>query len=170
MPPNEVDELGFSAIVMLADSVAAPDGKLYIQGGGWDNLMPPIYPARIPRLGVAIQISVPFGQTNRNHQLRVRLTDDDGENMQIGMQPENPHDPFNGAMKPVTTIEATVNVGRPPFLQNGDSQVFPMALNLDGVTLNQPGAYTVLVEVDDHEIGRARFRAQPAQPTIAFGR
>ena len=28
----------FSAIIMLCDSVACPEGKLYIQGGGWQTL------------------------------------------------------------------------------------------------------------------------------------
>ncbi len=28
----------FSAIIMLCDSVACPEGKLYIQGGGWRTL------------------------------------------------------------------------------------------------------------------------------------
>jgi hypothetical protein len=28
----------FSAVIMLCDSVACPEGKLYIQGGGWQIL------------------------------------------------------------------------------------------------------------------------------------
>lgn len=152
---------------MLADSVVVPgDGKIYIQGGGWDQLNPPGYPMQIPRLGIAITISVPYGQTNKNHQLHVRLTNDDGENVQIGLQMSNPANPTSFGPTPLTQIEAVFNAGRPPTLQQGDAQLMPMALNLDGVVLEQPGGYTLLVEVDGDEVGRARFRAHSPVPTM----
>ena len=53
----------FSAIIMLCDSVACPEGKLYIQGGGWQTLQSDRYPVRIPRIGVAVIVTVPYART-----------------------------------------------------------------------------------------------------------
>jgi hypothetical protein len=49
----------FSAIIMLCDSVGCPEGKLYLQGGGWRTLQSDRYPVRIPRIGVAVIVTVP---------------------------------------------------------------------------------------------------------------
>ena len=41
----------FSAIILLCDSVACPEGKLYIQGGGWRTLQEDLPDAPGPARG-----------------------------------------------------------------------------------------------------------------------
>src|SRR5579875_2605901 len=113
------EELDFKVNVMLCDSVVAAEGKLYVQGGGWDMMQPPGYPFRIPRLGLAAAISVPYTKTNQNHSLVVRLKSADGQDVQVGMQPADPKDPTSLTVKPIYAIEGNFNVGRPPLLQGG---------------------------------------------------
>src|SRR5437870_630823 len=71
--------------MLLADSVQAVGGKLYILGGGWSITGPPT-PS-----GIAILIEVPWDQTNRKHPWKPELLDSDGEPVMletpVGEQP-----------------------------------------------------------------------------------
>lgn len=157
-------ELDFSANIMLCDSVVAAEGKLYIQGAGWDMMRPPVYPVRLPRIGIAAAISVPYTRTNQNHSLVLRLKSEDGSDVAIGMQPDDPANPVSTGVKPLYTIEGNFNMGRPPLLQGGDAQLFPFACNVDGLVIQEPGSYYFLIEIDTDEIARARFRALGQTP------
>ena len=42
--------------VILADSVVAAEGKLYVQGGGWNQVNVNQIPYRLARVGVAIVV------------------------------------------------------------------------------------------------------------------
>src|SRR5436309_15779399 len=71
----------FSAIIMLCDSVACPEGKLYIQGGGWQTLQSDRYPVRIPRIGVAVIVTVPYARTNERHELSLSFRNGEGRDL-----------------------------------------------------------------------------------------
>lgn len=142
-------ELGFTAQAMLCDSAAAVEGKLYIQGGGWNAIAAGSMPFAAPRIGMALLIGVPYGDTERRHQLTVGLADEDGSALPLG---------------PVTAtgraahLQLGFEVGRPPQLPPGDTQLLPFALNIDGYAFARPGGYAFVIAVDDHEITRLRFR------------
>src|SRR5260370_12339682 len=74
----------FSAIIMLCDSVACPEGKLYIQGGGWQTLQSDRYPVRIPRIGVAVIVIVPYARTNERHELSLSFRNGEGRDLPVG--------------------------------------------------------------------------------------
>lgn len=143
-------ELGFTAQAMLCDSAAAVEGKLYIQGGGWNAIAAASMPFAAPRIRMAVLIGVPYGDTERRHQLRVGLEDEDGSQLPLGPQTD--------AGRRSTHLQLGFEVGRPRQLPPGDTQLLPLALNIDGYAFARPGGYAFVIAVDEREITRLRFR------------
>jgi hypothetical protein len=162
VPANTVNRFQVDAI--LCDSAVTAEGKLYIQGGGWNNLNPQSYPARVARVGLGIVVTVPYSATNQNHSLRITLMDDDGNHMTIGGEigPD-------GDKRQAKEIQAQFIMGRPPTLAPGDAQVAALALNIDGMEIAAPGAYAFVLAVDGTEEKRLVFRAMPPQGQIFAG-
>jgi hypothetical protein len=75
---------GLSAIILLCDSVACPEGKLYIQGGGWRTLQSDRYPVRIPGIGVAVIVTMPYARTNERHELSQSFKNGEGRDLPAG--------------------------------------------------------------------------------------
>lgn len=141
--------LGFTAQAMLCDSAAAVEGKLFIQGGGWNAITAGSMPFTAPRIGMALLIGVPYGDTMHRHQLSVGLQDEDGSQLPLGPPAESGR---------TTHLLLAFEVGRPAQLPPGDTQLLPFALNIDGYQFSRPGGYVFVVSVDDQELTRLRFR------------
>ena len=62
--------------MMLADHVAAVDGKLYVNGGGWSRIIPGM------SFGIAITAKVPWDRANVQHPMALELIDADGERIE----------------------------------------------------------------------------------------
>jgi hypothetical protein len=140
----------------LADSVAGPgDGKLYILGGGWNVLHTQSLPARHPRLGVAVLVTVPYLlATNEAHRLELHLEDADRVALPIGDAPPEAATP-DGKLRRLT---AEFAVGRPVGVEPGDEQVVTIAINIDGLVFERAGGYSFVIAVDGQEAKRLRFR------------
>jgi len=142
--------------MVLADAVAAADGKLYIHGAGWDNVLTQNFPATLT-MGVAILLRIPWGETNEAHILELDILDADGHSV---------------LPNPPGALRGMVNVGRPATLEPGDDQVVPLAINLNGTKIERAGRYVVILQLDKHEVARTSFRVRalplvqpPADPT-----
>lgn len=142
------EELGLEVTALLADSVVAESGKLYVQGGGWSSVNGVQFPVQIPRVGIGLIVHVPYSQTNRPHELRIQLQDEDGKTLPLA---EGPQGPESG-------VRAMLNVGRPPHLQGGEAQNVVLAANLDGLVFDAPGTYAFTVAVGDEVKARLPFR------------
>jgi hypothetical protein len=138
----EVDTLEVDAF--LADSVVVADNKIYAQGAGWDTIFTSSYPARQPRIGIAVTVRIPWSATNKIHKFSIQIVDQDGHQISLGDAPPGANLPDNK----VHELAGQFNVGRPPVLAAGDSQVVPIAVNLDGLLFSGPNAYAVLIAVD----------------------
>lgn len=149
----------------LADSVVAAEGKLYVQGGGWNNINTPVLPYRLARLGIAMTVKVPYTATNELHKFEVRLLDFDGRELPLMDAPPGVSTPDGK----VRRIGGQFTVGRPPMALPGDEQNVAMALNLDGLVFEQQGVYVLAFSVDDEELKRLRFRiVHLNQPTLVM--
>lgn len=124
------------ATVLLADYAEAINGKLYIQGGGWDR-----YPASTGPVTCALAIMFRFrwDETNQPRKVVIRLMDQDGK----VVEPQ--------AGVPVE-IEAMVEVGRPPGVPAGTELTAPIAVKLAGLPL-EIGRYVFTIEVDGDPLG-----------------
>lgn len=136
------------AIVLLADWAEAINGKLYIQGGGWSRVTPPV---RMPgtNLGLiscalAIRFTVGWDETNIRHDVGVRLLDADGHAVS----------PVPG--QPPVEVKTQLEVGRPPGVTHGSDLDASMALSFHGLPL-APGRYAFVLEIDGEPIKGATF-------------
>lgn len=150
---------------LLADSAVSAEGKLYLQGAGWNILNAPALPIRVPRIGIGIVLSVPWTETNRPHQFEVRLNDADGHVLPLGEAPPE----LEMEDGKIRRLGASINVGRPPTVPAGDEQLVPIAMNIDGLVFTDPGRYEFVVAVDDEDMKRLPIRvvvAAGSGPTI----
>lgn len=133
----------------LADSVVVAEGKLYVQGAGWNVLVAQQMPFRQNRIGVGVVIQVPYTQTNQMHSLSIRLLDTDENPIVLGAVIGE-----GGDTDPISEIKGQFNMGRPPMLPPGESQMVPLAINLDGVEFSSLGKYNVSISIDGTEVKR----------------
>jgi hypothetical protein len=159
--PNEL-----TADAFLADSVVVADNKLYVQGAGWDTIFASSFPARHPRLGIGVLLRVPWTLTNQMHVFAVRIVDADENRLVLGNAPAGTPGSAEGQ---VTEIQGQFSLGRPPLLNAGDSQVVPIAMNLDGIEFATPNTYSVVVSIDGEDVRRIPVRVRAVQQMPAGG-
>jgi hypothetical protein len=140
----------------LADSVVAADGKLYIQGAGWNVLMAAQIPFRQPRIGVGIVVRVPYSATNEMHEFSIKVVDPDENMIALGVAPPGVELPDGK----VRELKGKFNIGRPPMVVPGDEQVIPIAINLDGVEFTEPNQYSVVISIDGSDMRRLPMRVR----------
>lgn len=138
----------------LADSVATAEGKLYVQGGGWNVVNVSQIPYRLARCGVAVIVRVPYTATNQSHKFELTLRDSDGHEMPLGDAPPDVATP-DGKIR---RLGGEFTVGRPAILQPGDEQLVALAVNIDGLVFETPGRYEFVVELDGTDVKHLGFR------------
>lgn len=138
------------ATMLLCDSAEAVNGKLYILGAGWSQLLMPDFPTN---MALAIKIAVPWDQANERHRVVVMLNDADGNPVELPGPEGNPVAVRN---------EAEFETGRPPGLMPGTELDAPLVFNFQGIPL-PAGAYVWVLEVDGHPMARTPFRVGPVQ-------
>ncbi len=144
---------------MLADSVDAVGGKVYIQGGSWAILHTPALPTRHPRIGIAVILRFPYQRSdNMPHTFSLVIVDEDNRVVPLGDAPETPLPNMKIEDGKVVAMQGSFTVGRPPTLQPGDEQQIPLAANLDGVVFDHAGKYVVRVKIDDKIVKELPFR------------
>src|SRR2546425_276377 len=60
--------------LIVADAVEAVNGKLYMLGGGWNQVTLSQFPAPV-RIGIALGLLVPLSDMSEKHQLQVTIFD-----------------------------------------------------------------------------------------------
>lgn len=130
---------------LLADHAEVVSGKLYLMGGGWDTRYVKETPAQA-RIAVAVGVRIGWEETNRATPVRIEVEDDDGQSL--------------------ARVEANINVGRPPNLAPGSTQLTQLAVALP-VTLGSHGGYRVVIRAGEGPGAIERslpFRALPPPP------
>ncbi|CAN5164905.1 hypothetical protein BH20ACT24_BH20ACT24_00980 [soil metagenome] len=147
----------------LADSVTNAEGKLYVQGAGWNVINAAAIPLRHDRIGIGILVIVPYTATNQNHGFELRLEDADANLLPLGDAPPNVELPEGKVRK----LGGGFTVGRPPFLKAGDEQIIAIAVNLDGLLFENEGGYRFVITVDGNDQETLPFRVQ--KPPVVPG-
>jgi hypothetical protein len=130
----------FKALALFtADHAAVENGKVYVNGGFWDVLNEPSYPAQVSFSLVAV-ISVPSRAYLEDHRVTVEMVDADEERLPL-------------------KIEGNVRVGAAPHLNPGEPSTLPLAFPLNGVLLERAGDYWFVLSVDGDELARYHIRA-----------
>jgi len=137
--------MAFEALALFtADHAAVENGKVYVNGGFWDILSQPSYPAQISISLVAV-IKVPYTAYLEDHRVTVELVDADEERLPL-------------------KIEGNVRVSAAPHMNPGEPSTLPLAFPLNGVSLERAGDYWFVLSVDEDELARYRIRAIQTVP------
>jgi hypothetical protein len=153
-PIMDISDLEVDAF--LADSVVVSENKLYAQGAGWDSIFTATFPFRQPRIGIGVFLRIPWSATNQMHKFSIKIIDQDGNRISLGDAP--PGTDLPGGK--VHDLTGQFNVGRPPLLNPGDSQLVPIAVNLDGLEFEEPNSYSVVITVDEKDRRRLPIRVR----------
>ncbi|MBK7127689.1 MAG: hypothetical protein IPH65_17515 [Dehalococcoidia bacterium] len=134
--------------LILAEHAEVTGSKLYLMGGGWDTMNVPDAPANV-RITAVAGIRVEWDETNVSLPVVVRVDDDDAQE--------------------VFRLDGQMNVGRPPQLLPGTSQLSQMTFVLQ-LQLKALGGYRVSLAVgpEDRQVRRSvpfRLVKAPAPPT-----
>jgi hypothetical protein len=116
---------------IIADSVEAINGKLYMLGGGWNQHRATAFPSQL-RMGIAVSLLIAWDETNHPHVVRLVV------NEAVEGKPVLPE------------VNAEVEVGRPAGMLPGTVQRAILALNA-AFPVKRPGKYEVVVRAGTSE-------------------
>lgn len=124
--------------LLISDYAEALNGKIYVQGGGWDT-MTANSPFPLSRnVAIAMGLRVPWDETNQRHPVRLAILDED-RNTELAL------------------AEGEVEVGRAPGIPRGQAQLVPIAFTIP-LTFEAPAAFSARLTVDGHEVKVVPFR------------
>jgi len=127
--------------VTVADHAEAINGKLYLFGAGWTDIVQPPGPQGQPgivHMGLAVSILVGWNETNRRFPLELTVVHEDGDEL--------------------ARINAQIEAGRPAGLPPGADLRNVLALGAN-LTFPKLGSYEVRAQLGD-EFRSATFRVQ----------
>jgi Family of unknown function (DUF6941) len=119
--------------VMNADHAEAINGKLYLHGAGWTDVMQPVGSAGQPgivHLGMAVSILIGWNETNRRFPLTLTLSHEDGDEL--------------------TRVNAQIEAGRPPGIPPGSDFRSVLAIGAE-IQFPKTGSYKLRAELDGEQ-------------------
>jgi hypothetical protein len=134
--------------MLLCDHAQVAEGKLYVLGGGWNQVPEPDVP--IP-VALAVQIAVPWDATNQKHDLTIRLADDDGQTIEAEGE---------GTSVPIL-MAGQFEVGRPPGIKQG-TPINQLMVFKFGMLPLPAGGYTFELAIKEEVLARTPFRVGQA--------
>lgn len=115
-------------VAMLADAATVERGKLYIHGGGWDNISASSFPVNHPSLALVLLFRLEYEEALEPQGYLIDLVND-------GDQPQG------------FRVEGELTVGLPPGTRKGASISVPQQLTVNGLEISSPGDYRFRVLV-----------------------
>lgn len=134
---------------LIADSVQAVAGKLFVMGGGWDTLWVRQLPARHHSLGIGLRLRIPWTYADQKIELTIDLQDEDGKSI------------FQSG-----PLRHNFTVRRPDGLPDGSDIGAVRAFTFNNVPFMKAGGFSFLISIDGTERKRIRFyvRHRPNPP------
>ncbi len=139
----------YAAAFFLADHAAVENGKIYMNGGFWNQMQFAEFPASATFSIVGV-INVPWRAHNQLHKFEVIFTDADGHK-------------FDGAFS--GEFQITPAPGAPV----GEPFLMPIAAAANGFVFAEPGHYSAQLLVDGEELARWGFRVNSSAPVSDGG-
>lgn len=135
-------------VALLADSVQAVRGKLFVLGGGWDTLWVQRFPARHPSLAIGLRLRIPVSWTSESLRLSVELQDVDGR----GLLP--------GPLAHVIKLPSQA-----PTHPNATDYGLVRSFTFNSLRFDREGPYSFVISVDDEPVNRLRFTVRERPQT-----
>lgn len=118
---------------MVADAAVKVEGKLYINGGGWNTIFTSHVPTTHPALALVLIFRVSWHEINEDIPILIELIDEDGQPL-----------PLRG--------EGSLRVGAPPFVKKGVDLYDSYARMFYGLVFEKLGLYRFRVSSKDKEL------------------
>jgi hypothetical protein len=134
---SDIKALAFFA----ADYASTESGKLYVNGGFFNILRYPTYPAVVPTLGIAASLFVPWHSYQTDHHFTVTLEDEDRKELPL-------------------RAEGSFRIGADLILRHGDPSVFNIAGIVTNIVFERPGTYHLVLTVDNKELAQWELQAR----------
>ena len=131
--------------LILADAAQVVGNKLYILGGGWDQVFVNSAFPIDQRIALALSIRVPWNETNVKHSFEVEIISED----RVTEEP-----------KSLMKMGGQFEIGRPPGIRQGQEQRFQMALDM-ALKIETAGTKTVIARIEGQEMRRLDFIVVP---------
>ena len=131
--------------VTVADHADAINGKLYLHGAGWSDILQPAGPDGRPavvHMGIAVSVLVGWNETNRRFPLAIKIVHEDGDELAM--------------------IAAQIEAGRPPGITHGTDFRNFLAI-VANLTFPKYGRYDVRAELEGAHRS-VTFRVHPTPP------
>lgn len=122
--------------LILADAAEVLGGKLYLMGGGWDNLTISQSLPSERQMAIAASFRIPWHETNQRHTVEIEVASEDGAILAV--------------------INGQLEVGRPPGVKQGQDQRSQVAFGLNA-KFGALGTYVIVARVEGEEQGRVPF-------------
>jgi hypothetical protein len=148
----------------LADSVVTSDGKLYVQGAGWNRISAASFPVVHDRIGIGLLFTFEVAGVSEPHRFELRLEDAKGNEMPLGNAPP-------GAQSPGKITRIGGEFGAGP-VASGVEQIVPIAINMNGMAFEGPSTFRFVVSVDGDDMKALPFRVEgfaPPRPQVTGG-
>jgi hypothetical protein len=136
--------------VVNADHAEAINGKLYLQGAGWTDVLQPVGPGGQPgivHMGMAVSILIGWNETNRRFPLTLTVRHEDGDEL--------------------TRVEAQIEAGRPPGVPPGSDFRSVLAIGAE-IQFPKTGSYQLRAELNGQERSVV-FRVRRPAPVTGPG-
>lgn len=144
-PTANLNERVNVRIFSLCDhATVPPDGKVYIHGGGVNQVFVPQLPGMIRNLWLMVRLSIPWHMLGEPHTVRIRSLD-------LDRNPIGPTDPL---------ITTPFELGKPPGHRPGDESAINICVELTGLQVEEPMTIRFHLSVDDEVIGSLPLKVQ----------
>jgi hypothetical protein len=143
--PHLTDRVEVRIFTLCDHATAPPDGKIYMHGGGVNQVLLPQLPGPIRNLWLMIRLSIPWHMLGEPHTVRIRALD-------LDRKPVGPADPL---------ITTPFELGKPPGHRPGDESAINMCVELTGLSVEQAMTLRFHLTVDDEVIGSLPLKVQP---------
>jgi hypothetical protein len=128
---------------MLADAASVERGKLFIHGGGWDNIDVGSIPATHPTMALVLILQIDYSEALADIPIVIELLDEDDKPLEL-------------------RLEGKINAGHPPRTRRGTPTFHPLALPFNMLTFQHQGGYRFKVTSGDNELASIPFRVRTA--------
>jgi hypothetical protein len=147
----------------LADSVVTSEGKLYVQGAGWNRISTASFPAVHDRIGIGLLFRFEVEAVGEPHRFELRLEDSKGNELPLGDAP-----PGAQSSGKITRIGGEFGAA----VARGVEQIVPIAVNLNGMAFEGPSTFRFVISVDGVDLKSLPFRVEqfaPQRPQVTGG-
>jgi len=148
--PAAITSTSVLAFFAADHAVLAPDAKVYVNGGFFNLLRFPAFPATMPTLGIGALLEMPFQDTMQDHMLRIVLRGPEHQELPVRVE---------ARFRTAPSIES----------QFGEPHLVPFGVTISNVEIPAPGVYHLVLSLGNEEKATYRMRAFQVPMVMSTG-